>query len=987
MAKIQLYINNQLVDVTDDMDILLDKDFSSDKHVIEEVNYSFDIDIPITINNKKIFGYIDNFDTPNKFGKTYNARLNADDVTLLEGKFIMNNIDNDNFSGNLYVPSSQTLKDVLGDMTLNKIIGHNKNISTWDDINKINNYIVQKDNMKDSSDWPVKEQRDNHICFPYCLYRIPYNSTASTFDNYTQDLSASGSSFTIDNFPPAYNVLSVIKDCFATEGYSVQGNIFTNSKFTELYQTFSCDYDTWHKEKNTPYYTSFSVDYKMFNNSNISPTLQQIDIMDNYTVGTDAPLVAGSKNTRVYNEDDPYNLLIKSSDGEGYTLRVPKAGWYQIHCDGKLVLPQNSGHWGQQDRVNVTGIHSDSDWTDLHNNPIEFQIKKTETPLSRVDMYCQNWCVPCVPTQFDKDNYINNGIKIAPFMNMGLGGVTRVWQNEQQMKFGKNGKTTLIKDYSGFSTDDFIAGASFGSAFNYRNLDDDRFGNRRSEQPIALRLPDPSNADESKLLVDQDNKPYLYLFNSINWNNWADCGPNRAQVMVRSDSYSNFEGYNVGKVSEDETQITWDTTSNPNKMTWEGQANNSASTKRSGNVNGNDINEGDFNINTCVWLEEGDCISFEIIAPYHDWRDSCGWLEFCDWKHRGNSGICIENTQFNFEMAIVSSTKEWIPSNDNPIPPISDSKISKTTNVNKFLPDIKVNDYLENFLTTFNLKLTKVNNNLYSIDSQDVNNTIGEIIDIDKYANIKDAKFERIDMPSETVLAWTISTEEEGYKHGNNSISKPRDTRDNSGYTGSLTIVGDETSQGKEEKIKSNWSYNWYKSINFVNAWNGTEMYSYDIPVIASEDAFKKIYSSDSLDMSTDKTSRFMYLSKNMYGTIKTIPIMGFKNDSKIEELKCNIIIPSPYISSTDINGVVKKFYLDYNQVNAEDTITTTFFKINDYQTYRINVPVTLPNFLYPRLKPNTLIKFNDGLYRVLELQGHDVSEKDEATLSLTPFK
>ena len=103
MSNIQLYIENQLVDITQDIDISLDKDFTSSEHVIEEVNYSFDINIPITARNKKIFGFVDNFDTPNKFGKIYNAILNADDVTLLDGKFILNDIDDNNFSGNMYV--------------------------------------------------------------------------------------------------------------------------------------------------------------------------------------------------------------------------------------------------------------------------------------------------------------------------------------------------------------------------------------------------------------------------------------------------------------------------------------------------------------------------------------------------------------------------------------------------------------------------------------------------------------------------------------------------------------------------------------------------------------------------------------------------------------------------------------------------------------------------------------------------------------------
>ena len=85
---------------------------------------------------------------------------------------------------------------------------HPMYISSWDNIKTINeNWIYNRRN------------EDRHIAFPYILYRLPYNYTGSTLPLTTQDLSASGSTFTLDNVFPAYNVLSVIKDIFESEGY------------------------------------------------------------------------------------------------------------------------------------------------------------------------------------------------------------------------------------------------------------------------------------------------------------------------------------------------------------------------------------------------------------------------------------------------------------------------------------------------------------------------------------------------------------------------------------------------------------------------------------------------------------------------------------------------------------------------------------------------------------------------------------------------
>ena len=244
---VQLYINGKLCDVDEEMDIQLEKDFdNSEEHVIEEAEYSFEVELPITDGNRTAFGFVDVFDVGNKFNQVYDAVLNVDESNILVGKFILEEIDNEYYSGNLYVPAKKTLKDVLGDKKMQDIAPHEYYISTWDDIKKINTDVIY--NRSD----------DKHIVYPYVLYRLPYNNTGSTLPITTQDLSASGSTFTTENIFPAYNVLSVLKDIFKGEGYNLQGNIFSIEKFNELYQSFNYSYSDYHEGKNTPYYLSFS---------------------------------------------------------------------------------------------------------------------------------------------------------------------------------------------------------------------------------------------------------------------------------------------------------------------------------------------------------------------------------------------------------------------------------------------------------------------------------------------------------------------------------------------------------------------------------------------------------------------------------------------------------------------------------------------------------------------------------------------------------
>ena len=116
---IQLYIEGKLVDIDEEFEIKLEKDFNnSDEHVVEETEYSFEVELPITKANREAFGFVDVFDAPGKFNKVYNAILNSEEVCILNGKFIMEEINDEYFSGNLYVPAKAKLKDVLGDKKL-----------------------------------------------------------------------------------------------------------------------------------------------------------------------------------------------------------------------------------------------------------------------------------------------------------------------------------------------------------------------------------------------------------------------------------------------------------------------------------------------------------------------------------------------------------------------------------------------------------------------------------------------------------------------------------------------------------------------------------------------------------------------------------------------------------------------------------------------------------------------------------------------------
>lgn len=981
---IDLYINNKLCDVSDDVRINLEKDFDNkSEHVIEEAEYSFEINLPITEKNREAFGFSDVFDVGNKFTQNYDAILNVNETCILKGKFIMEDISNTEYSGNLYVPSNKSLKNVLGDKKMKDIKAHNVNISTWKRISE-NQWKI----LKGDSD------ADNHIIMPYILYSLPYNNADSTYDKYTQDLSASGNTFTPENIFPCYNVLSVLKDVFEGEGYKIQGNIFRMKKFEDLYQTFSYDPKKYLEEKETPYFLNFQFDYTTRKNENTSETAKIVELFNDPSMrwGTDALLL--SENTTIEEIDDEYNLLAKGKDSNARVLRIPKSGWYEVDCSGMVELPVKNGEWGQEGRIRVNGRYNENDRVDFSKNMLEFQIKKTDTPLSDPKIYSFNMGVPIVPYEVDKNKCGDYAIATPVLVGASC---LRLSNDEKCNMFPKNGGTALVKDYSGtYDSSDLVAAARFGCHWSAPS-GSERWDDRQSREMYFTSLPNPRKAYVKWITTEDEGsereRPYMVLSTDGGSTNETrnDYGSQTAQILVRDDSYSNFEGYNKLILDNGNKTSSWDTTSNFKRRIYQGQNWSGAQTHT---TTDGDVAGGGFIINTCVWLEEGDCISLEVMMPFNDYADECGWLEWgCPggYKHYYLGGAVITHVRGTFNLKLISSNEKYIPSVQNPLNPDADFGSSKRAfiNINQFLGDTKVNDWIENFLKTFNLKLTKVGSKTYSIDTMlGESETYGNIIDIDEWANINDAKFKRIDTKN-TTLEWSVSTDEEGYVNGNNTKTN-KNARDASGYTGSITFTN--PSSNSEEKIKSNYSYTWLKDITFVNgdaAFSGTTR---SVPVIGDSKMWEENYSTiGEENYATDKTSRLVYLKRDAdTNLIDYVNVQGYKDDTVIPEIKAPLFFVDNALTYKSNLGIYKTFRLDYSNTDFEESdesITDVFFSIKRGSQYEVDVPITLPNDIYTKIRANTLVKFNDCLFRVLGIEGHDVSMNSSATLKLITLK
>ena len=926
---VQIYIDNKLIDL-DNTNISLQKEFEDVvENIPTEIEYSYTVSIPATMNNKEIFGFTDTFDVANKFKRLYNADLYVDELLILSGKFKVTSIESGYYKGNIYNPKKKTISEILGDRNLNEIYPHWKPMNGLSDFDKINNEVCYLPlSMRDRRllpeycrlpyEWDCAEAEelgytceqitqvhDNHVVFPYILYTLPMNNpdeVPTDMDIYTQDLEYKKHAITEDTIYPAFNVVSVLKDIFKSEGYNLTGNIIDgNNKqfYNALYQTFQYSYDDYKKNKDVPFYCNIVGNYTNYSldtstgEYNPSPSLEIMTLFDapeytccftdddakgggDFQYGVDNPWTPGHVSngywfSSISEIDDEKNMFVRGSKDENTgVLIVPKSGWYKIRLKGNMYYPFNEGQiltGVEHKRVMVHdfvfptgemmigGTTDEADNTTLAEQPFEIQLKRGQ-PKENPRFYSFYSFVPMNAVECQEDKTVildGNGMTYL-----------KIPDGEAQRRYPKNGSAAYVKKIGDYNGDEFICGARLGGAWFSSQWGSAFHGecqrrNRGFQQGVGLALPDPTKMVSTAYYDNQEPEVQYKKDGTSKFTGWflkmADQATNTlheyanktAQCLVRADSYTNFLGYNSLVEDESGQHYHWDTTSNYGAVSWEGA---DACSAKTGDINGEYKDyKGEWDTNTVVWLNEGETLYLEVLIPLHhggkyqepDCNDSSEWYEQYNWVN----AIYVE---YQLYLGFLNGNKEWIPRPDDGIDTFDNLKKHKLTNVNQFLPNMKCNDYLEKFLKTFNLQLTMKDSKTFSIDTIGGNTMLGNVIDIDKICNIDEAEFKPLKSDSIMEYKWKIDNSETGYAQGNQSPHKDLHGDSvsdaawyESGYTGEETIINDANSSGSLKKTEAPWSYNWYKTIHFLHNYNDpplTEEYS-DVSVITDASLWK----------------------------------------------------------------------------------------------------------------------------------------------------
>lgn len=495
-----------------------------------------------------------------------------------------------------------------------------------------------------------------------------------------------------------------------------------------------------------------------------------------------------------------------------------------------------------------------------------------------------------------------------------------------------NNETAIIKDLGDFDINNLICGARFGAGFK---LNSSKGGNLNRRVMSYYNLFNPNTFGGTDV-IKANNKEYVIQDNNI-------YKEDTAQAFVNENNYFNTKGY-WSYITNSNDKISVDHTPR-NAQKYVGQKDNVVSTI--------DKNQGEFELHTCVYLQKGETINIELLMPYYRYGEECDWYEYCEWKHRQDQAANT-HLSFDFAMALISNDENYKPTPENPIKATEGSmQVESMTNIYSLLPDMTCNDYLKGLCETFNLKISKTSQNEYTIDYYSLNEK-GNIIRIDDFGNVKDAKFNKITQDSSITRRFKVDTNEFGY------VFEPNH------YSGEFHIENPMNTSGSENKYESPFSYTWYKKIKFYGDNLGTLtedefQNGVDVPIIVDykADDYSSAYeANENLGYDTNKNIRFFYINDDKYIICKIL----------------NENFKFPICEKTYEN-----FTIDFNNICKE------FFNFT-FRLYDVELNVKLPNFIYSQINKNTQIYLNQNLYSIEKIEGFNVNN-GSCTVYLLPYK
>lgn len=281
--------------------------------------------------------------------------------------------------------------------------------------------------------------------------------------------------------------------------------------------------------------------------------------------------------------------------------------------------------------------------------------------------------------------------------------------------------------------------------------------------------------------------------------------------------------------------------------------------------------------------------------------------------------------------------------------------------------DVTKYSFIDNFSKAFNQQVTVEGNNIVFNGNYRPFNTLSSFVGIDDRANVSEAITERIEYPKSMAVTYNINEEERGFY-----ISVPNDKVElddwkDYAFRGYDVVTLTDALDTEAEEVNLSNSYTWYENFTlqeYDTDGNATTKHTLSLPIISKDEYMIDGYKYE----------------ESMQQDGKSLPQRWWFRQS-----------PSAY-SVTLWNGEEVALSIPINTYNNKvlsytfepNTLLSDYFNVVSTPCSNIvYIEVYLTAQEFNLLKRGSLVKFDDDLYYLCEIEGYDPTGNNKTQLKL----
>lgn len=762
---IEIYLNKEQLELAEEPNIRMNNlvyDPASLSYT--QAEYSFEITVPSTPTNDRIFNYANNLSKLNKFNIRYDAQLIAEGTKIFDGQAVLRRYKDKEYTFNFVAIKVYSLEDIFGDSLL-KDIDWKIDFSGATTINSVN--------ANDNGEY----------YFPFVSYGVFQKTPMykdeydSQFDIYTSKFSLDQyNKYWIETFPPSHNLLTTVKKCFEHKGYTVGGDVFNDPVLKNIYMSVNlADGQSPEYNVGNPLFGDLEI-YSTFDNTNKQAYMGVQDLKFKYRKVNEGDLEQFNFPTIDYWNMYDNNVGTKTMTHNSYMydpneqlIVIPASGFYRISLEANMMLknpastfqayqwcgnPWNGKVYEEKMVTFTSSLRGET--------PIEIQLVKNNE--NDMELIKGKWNKEYRSGDVNETTISNYGSIIDPYVGANI----IEWKTCYPHQALGNG---LLSNFPNPTISQTIGKDDWG-AYYYKD------GQTMNYDPAV------SNKFICGLSSMSNGVPAV-IKNGRSWSN---------QNGDTNDVFSNVQNYLAANFYVDIyghiTQNEYDN-STYGQNTFP-QAPNNACAASDMQMNGK--------VYCTVYLEKNDVLQLMLIQ-----RDFGGEQKY---SVSGTTKLHIE------AVSPLSKKRDLALENYNYYSPTTfDDKLNLSNWFNK---EKTMEEFVNDVITALNIQLIQDGKNVFLDRKKKIVNNpyINYAVDIDDRINSYDSDLdiEAIEYPQTLAVKWKIDTDEWGFEKSVTPQSKlnDEDWKDYGDYGYDTITLNDSIYADKKEEISTNFSYCWY---------------------------------------------------------------------------------------------------------------------------------------------------------------------------------